>query len=90
VNVETETTITDENLFSTKNCQSHQTINQMGEWNIDIFQTLKIHPLKAGMVIHTSNVSTWEAKAGGSKVQACPGLHSKTLSLKSSKTGGVV
>jgi hypothetical protein len=31
------------------------------------------------MVAHTSNTSTEEAEAGGSQVQAQPGLYSETL-----------
>jgi hypothetical protein len=32
-----------------------------------------------GMVVHTCNPSTWEAEAGGLRVQSQPGLHSNTL-----------
>jgi hypothetical protein len=31
------------------------------------------------MVVHTYNPSTWEAEAGGSRVQGQPGLHNEIL-----------
>jgi hypothetical protein len=38
--------------------------------------------MKLGVVVHSCNLSTQEAEAGGSLVQGQPGLHSETLSLK--------
>jgi hypothetical protein len=29
----------------------------------------------------TSNASTWEAEAGGSKIQGHPGLHNEAMSI---------
>ena len=39
----------------------------------------KIHPVpqKQGMVVHASNLSTWEVEAEGSEVQGHPQLHSE-------------
>jgi hypothetical protein len=38
-----------------------------------------------GMMVVTTNPSTWEAKAGGWRVQGQPGLHNKILSQKKLK-----
>jgi hypothetical protein len=38
--------------------------------------------LKLDVVVHTCNLSTEEAEAGGLQVQGQPGLYNKTLSLK--------
>jgi hypothetical protein len=40
---------------------------------------------RLGMVVHTFNLSTQEAEAGGSQVGGQSGLHSKTLSQKTNK-----
>jgi hypothetical protein len=36
-------------------------------------------PLRPGMVIHISNLSTWETEARGSPIQGQHGQHGKTL-----------
>jgi hypothetical protein len=46
-------------------------------------QQLKI--FKAGMVVHTCDLSIWEAEAGGSQAQDQPGLHSEILSQNNTK-----
>jgi hypothetical protein len=47
---------------------------------------LILTPLKEGvnmgMVVHSCNPSTWEAEAGGLRVQGQPWLHNETLSQK--------
>jgi hypothetical protein len=39
-----------------------------------------------GVVLHVCNASAQEAEAGGSHVQAQPGLHSKTSTKQTDKT----
>jgi hypothetical protein len=44
--------------------------------------------IKLGVVVHSCNPSTWEAKAGGLRVPGQPGLQNDSLSLKKKKKSG--
>jgi hypothetical protein len=49
-----------------------------------ILHNLKVEE-EPGMVVHTCNLSTQEAEAGGSQVQDQPGLLGKILSKRKSQ-----
>lgn len=65
--------------------------NFQGDWGSVLrkFLDLTVQPskadLEAEMLVHSWNAITQEAKAGGSPVQAQPGLNSELLSQKKEK-----
>jgi hypothetical protein len=47
-----------------------------------LVKILNILIFNPGMVVQAYTPSTWEAEAGGSRVQGQPGVHSETVSKK--------
>jgi hypothetical protein len=55
-----------------------------GVYMMPVLPTIKTY-YKDSQVIHTCNLSTWVAEAGGSQVQGQPRLHTENLSKNKQK-----